>query len=64
MVGHQAVRKNFDREKPPAQSHQIGKSFVILTIVEYVLLPVATVEDVVDETIDKGSRYSRHRISN
>ena len=60
MVGHEAVRKNFDREKAPAQSQQTGESFIILTVVEYVLLPVATVEDVVDKSIDKGSRYSWH----
>ena len=60
MVGHEAVGKNFDREKPPAQSQQISESLVILTIVEYVLLPVATVEDVVDESIGKGAGYSWH----
>jgi hypothetical protein len=31
--------------------------------VEDVPLPVATVEDVVDETISKGSRYSWHCFS-
>jgi hypothetical protein len=32
--------------------------------VEYVLLSVATVQDVVDETISKGSWYSWHTIGN
>ena len=64
MVGHHAVGENFDGIKSSTQPQEISKSLKILILVEDVLLPVATVEDVVDETISKGSGYSRHGIGN
>jgi len=64
VVGHHAVGENFDRIESSAQPQKISKGLKILVLVEDVLLPVATVEDVVDETISEGSGYSRHRIGN
>jgi len=64
VIGHHAVGEDFDGIESPAQPQKISKGLKILILVEDVLLPVATVEDVVDETISEGSRYSRHRIGN
>jgi len=60
VVGHHAVGKNFDGVESSAQPQEISKGLKILILVEDVLLPVPTVEDVVDETISEGSRYSWH----
>ena len=62
VVRHHAVGENFDGVESSTQPQEISKGLKILIFVEDVLLPVATVEDVVDETIDKGSWYSRHGI--
>ena len=64
VVGHHAVGEDFDGIESSTQPQEISKRLKILTLVEYVLLSVATVEDVVDETISEGSGYSWHRISN
>ena len=64
VVGHHAVSENLDRIESSTQPQEISKSLKILILVEDVLLSVATVKDVVDETISKGAGYSRHRISN
>jgi hypothetical protein len=63
VVGHQAVGENSNRIESSTQPQKISKSLKILILVEDVLLPVATVEDVVDKTISKGSGYSRHGFS-
>ena len=63
MVGHHAVGEDFDGVKSSTQPQKISKSLKILILVEDVPLPVATVEDVVDETISEGSRYTRHCFS-
>ena len=59
VVGHHAVSKDFDGIESSAESQKVSKSLKILILVEDVSLPVATVEDVVDKTIDKGAWYSR-----
>ena len=63
VVGHHAVGEDFDGVESSTQPQEISKGLEILILVEDVLLPVATVEDVVDETISKGSGYSRHGFS-
>ena len=63
VVGHHTVGENFDGVESSTQPQKISKSLKILILVEDVLLPVATVEDVVDETISEGSRYSWHFLS-
>ena len=60
VVGHHAVGEHFDRIESPTQPQEISKSLKVLILVEDVLLPVATVEDVVDETISEGAGDSRH----
>ena len=60
MVGHHAVGENFNGIESSTQPQEISKSLKILILVEDVSLPVATVEDVVDETISEGSGYSWH----
>ena len=63
VVGHHAVGEDFDGVESSTQPQEISKSLKILILVEDVPLSVATVEDVVDETISKGSGYSRHGFS-
>ena len=63
VIGHHAVGKDFNGVEPSTQPQEIGKGLKILILVEDVSLPVATVEDVIDETISEGSRYSWHFLS-
>ena len=63
VVGHHAVGENLDGVESPTQPQEISKSLKVLILVEDVLLPVATVEDVVDETISEGSGDSWHCLS-
>ena len=63
VVWHEAVRKNFDRIEPSAQSQEVGKRLEILALMEDILLPVAAVVDVVDKSVSKGSGNSRHDFS-
>ena len=60
VVGHHAVGENFDRIESSTQSQKISKGLKILILVEDVLLRIATVQDVVDKTINKSAGYSRH----
>ena len=63
VVGHHAVGENSNRIESSTQPQEISKSLKILILVEDVLLPVATVKDVVDKTISKGAGYSWHFFS-
>ncbi len=60
VVGHHTVGEDFDRIESSTQPQKISKRLKILILVEDVLLPVATVQDVVDKTINKSAGYSRH----
>ena len=61
VVGHHAISEDFDGIESSTQPQEVSKGLKILILVEDVLLPVATVEDVIDKTISEGSGYSWHR---
>ena len=63
VIRHETVRENLDRIEPSAQSQEVSERLEIFAFVEDVPLSVATVEDMVDETISEGSGYSWHAYS-